>query len=297
MKIIREAGDAGSRVLALGTFDGVHLGHQALLAAGKNFAREHGALLRACSFDRHPLEVLRPASAPKLLTTLHEKTELMERCGVDELQLIPFTPDTAGMEPEDFLRMLRETVRVKALVAGWNYTFGKGGRGNADMLREDGDKYGYSVMIVPPVMAGSEAVSSTLIRSRLQEGRIREAGELLGHPYELRGTAAEARFAGMNAVCVDPGERKQLPGCGVYPCRTVTENGILAAAAYITAHNAAGMPAVTVIVPEGTASLRGQEVRLIPGDRLHEEMETGSPEELKTLMAEALKRAGTSQDE
>ena len=135
MKVIWNRETGGERVLALGTFDGVHRGHQALLEEGRRYAQEHGILLRACSFDRHPLEILRPEIAPKLLTTLPEKAALMKKYGADELQLLHFTRDMAEMEPMEFLRMLRETVTLRAVVAGWNYTFGKGGAGNAALLR------------------------------------------------------------------------------------------------------------------------------------------------------------------
>ena len=186
MTVIRNQEPGGERVLALGTFDGVHLGHQALLSAGKQYAREHGVLLRACSFDRHPLEVLRPERAPKQLTTTEEKIRLMETCGVDELQLLHFTQEMADMPPEDFLRMLREQVTLKAVAAGWNYTFGKGGKGDADLLRQDGAEHGYEVIIVPPVRTGSgEIISSTLIREKLEQGLTAEAEALLGH--SLRG--------------------------------------------------------------------------------------------------------------
>lgn len=171
--------------MALGTFDGVHLGHQALLKAGKEYAREHGILLRACSFDRHPLEVLRPEVAPAQLTTAAEKERLMAAYGVDELQLLHFTREMADMTPEDFLRMLRESVELKAVVAGWNYSFGRGGKGNAEMLRQDGDRRGYDVIIVPPVKtAEGEVISSTLIREVLKQGSTAEAEKLLGHPLE-----------------------------------------------------------------------------------------------------------------
>jgi riboflavin kinase/FMN adenylyltransferase len=186
MRVILDQGPGGARVLALGTFDGVHLGHQALLKAGKNYAREHGILLRVCSFDRHPLEVLRPEIAPAQLTTAAEKERLMASFGVDELQLLHFTREMADMPPEDFLKMLQESVDLKAVVAGWNYTFGKGGKGNADMLRQDGAKRGYDVIIVPPVKTETgEVVSSTLIRENLKQGHTAEAEKLMGHLPEI----------------------------------------------------------------------------------------------------------------
>ena len=174
--------EGGERVLALGTFDGVHRGHRALLEAGMAYARREGLKLRVCTFDRHPLEVICPEKAPRVLTPLPEKIRLMEEMGVDELQLIPFNRETAGMEPEVFLEKLRQMVRLRAIAAGWNYTFGKGGRGNADMLNADGPEHGYDVLIVPPVtLETGEPISSSLIREALEQGRIREAEEMLGH--------------------------------------------------------------------------------------------------------------------
>ena len=227
MKIIQDQEPGGKMVLALGTFDGVHLGHQKLLATGKEYAVKHEIPLRACSFDRHPLEVLCPEKAPKLLTTLPEKAELMSGYWVDELCLMPFTRETADMEPQDFLQLLRETVSLCAVTAGWNYTFGKGGKGNAGTLTEDGKRHGYDVLIVPPVKTDQgEIISSTLIRKHLQEGRTEKAEKLLGHPYELSGKVGEGkhigRQIGIPTANIETAQNKQLPAFGVYPGKLKT---------------------------------------------------------------------------
>ena len=298
MQVIRKVKPAGERVLALGTFDGVHRGHQALLTAGKRFARENGILLRACSFDRHPLEVLRPEIAPKLLTTLPEKTELMARYGVDELQLIPFTKETADMAPEDFLRMLRETVSLRAVIAGWNYSFGKNGRGSAELLRQDGEKHGYKVLIIPPVMTDrGEAISSTLIRGILQEGNAEEAGRLMGHSYEIHGRVTEGKHMGhrigVPTANVDPGERKQLPAFGVYPCRMITEDGVHAAVMNVGVQPTlpSGKVTVEAHVLDGEPELYGQAVRLIPGNRIRPEKKFDSADALTMQIREDQEKA------
>lgn len=278
MRVIMDQGPAGERVLALGTFDGVHRGHQALLNAGSKYALEHGILLRACSFDRHPLEVLKPEIAPKLITTEAEKEELMAAYGVDELQLLTFTREMADMEPEAFLQMMRETVKVRAVVAGWNYSFGRGGKGDAELLKKDGKAHGYDVMIIPPVMTEKgEAISSTLVRERLREGRIEEAGQLMGHPYELRGTVTDGKHMGhrigVPTANVQVDGRKQLPAFGVYPCRMETKDGEMAAVVNIGTQPTLPSGKVTVEAHalDGEPELYGQDVTLIPGNRIREE--------------------------
>ena len=287
MRVIRNGETEEERVLALGTFDGVHRGHQALLEAGKQYAREHGIRLRACSFDRHPLEVLRPETAPKLLTTLPEKAGLMARYGADELQLLRFTREMADLAPEDFLQMLRRTVSLRAVVAGWNYTFGKGGQGDAELLRKDGAAHGYDVIIVPPVMTeNGDTISSTLIRRMLREGRMEEAEALMGHPYEIRGRVTDGKHLGHRIgvptanVQADP--RKQLPAFGVYPCRMITAEGTWPAAVNIGVQPTlpSGKVTVEAHVLEGEPELYGKCVRLIPGDRIRPEQKFENAEAL-----------------
>ena len=287
MKVFEETGPAGDRVVALGTFDGVHRGHQALMEAGKRYALGHGILLRACSFDRHPLEVLRPEAAPKLLTTPEEKEEIMSAYGVDELQLMPFTRETADIAPETFLQILRKTVRLKAVVAGWNYTFGKGGKGDAGLLQRDGEKNGYDVMIIPPVMTETgEIISSTLIRGRLLEGRIEEAGALMGHPYELRGRVTDGKHMGhrigVPTANVQVHPKKQLPAFGVYPCRMRTEERTLPAVLNIGVQPTlpSGKVTVEAHVLDGEPELYGQDVTLELGNLIRSERKFESAEAL-----------------
>ena len=287
MKVIRNREPGGERVLALGTFDGVHRGHQALLEEGKRYAREHGILLRTCSFDRHPLEVLRPENAPKLLSTLAEKTALMARYGVDELQLLTFSRETADLEPEAFLRMLRGRVRLRAVVAGWDYTFGKGGKGNAEMLREDGRKHGYDVLILPPVKTETgEIISSTLIRESLREGSVEKAEAMLGHPYTLQGRVTDGKHIGHRIgvptanIRISP--RKQLPAFGVYPCRILIGGDFYPAAVNIGVQPTipSGKVTVEAHVLNGEPELYGRFVRLFPGNRIRPEQKFGTVEAL-----------------
>ena len=194
MRVIRGTKKAGERVVALGTFDGVHLGHQALLKTAKAYARAHGIPLRVYTFDRHPLEVIAPKFAPKILTTLPEKMSKMCRLGVDEVQLVTFDRDMADLEPEAFLCRLREAMDVRAVVAGWNYTFGRKAEGNAEMLCRDGKEHSYDVLIEQPVTReDGMAISSTLIREELQAGNMDEADRLMRGPYAISGTVVEGK--------------------------------------------------------------------------------------------------------
>ena len=223
MKIITNDSWVGPRVVALGTFDGVHRGHQELIRQGRALAEKTGAALRVVTFDRHPLEVLRPDSAPQLLQTAAEQKSTMEALGVDELRVLKFTRETAGTEPEEFLRQLREECGIRGAVAGWNYTFGRKGRGSAELLREDGTEHGYEVLIVPPVTTDSgEVISSTAIREKLLAGDLEGANEMLGFPYKISGTVVNGKHEGTRigfpTANIETSARKLLPAYGVYAC-------------------------------------------------------------------------------
>lgn len=182
MKIITREQDytGNGAVLALGMFDGVHLGHRSLINRAIEIAREMGADAMVCTFDRHPLSVLRPEFAPEAIMTLDERLAAFESLGADWALAKPFTAEFAAMEAVDFLDMLVTYTRAKAIVCGENYSFGKGGRGGSAMIREMAAKYGYRPEIMQSVTENGEVVSSTLIRSLINAGEREMADRLLG---------------------------------------------------------------------------------------------------------------------
>lgn len=172
MKIFRgtQDYDLGDSVVALGTFDGVHAGHRALIRRAIEIARAEGWACAVCTFDRHPLEVLCPERVPRQLMTLDEKLRTFETLGADAAVVQPFTKEAAQTEAETYLRQLSQALQVKCVVAGFNYTFGAGGRGDADMIRREAPLLGFRAEIVEAVRDGSDVVSSTLIRSLIESG-------------------------------------------------------------------------------------------------------------------------------
>ena len=181
MKIIHGPGefrDAAS-VVALGMFDGVHIGHQALIRRAEALAGELGAKSVVCTFDRHPLSVLFPERAPAPLLPLAGNLEKFEALGADYALVQAFTPEYGATPPEDFLRALVRDYRVRAIVAGENYTFGAGGRGDAALIRRMAVELGCRAEIVPPVMDGDVMCSSTRIRQLIEKGEKAHAERLM----------------------------------------------------------------------------------------------------------------------
>jgi len=221
MNLILEPDKAGARVLCLGTFDGVHLAHKVLLKKSALFAHELGIKLRVCTFLRHPAEIVSPKTAPRQLTDQLEKLAQLASMEPDEIEMLPFTRETAKMEPEAFLEQLRQRFDLKAVCVGWNYTFGRNGRGTVTMLRADGQKYGYRVMELTPVKNDAgEIISSSEIRKKLEAGEIQEAEKMLGRPYYLVGTVCnekkKSEAEGRMVVSIPVEPRKMLPGPGTY---------------------------------------------------------------------------------
>lgn len=264
MRLLRDPGQMAPCVLALGTFDGVHLGHQALLMRGGELAGELGCPLVACTFEPHPLRVLRPEIAPPLLTTLPERAALMADFGVDALCVTGFTRGRAGQSPEDYMDELRRTYQPRAVVCGFNFTFGQGGRGSGETLRA----HGFETEIVPEVTLEGAAVSSTRIRQALRAGGLSLASRLMGHAYTITGRVADGkhigRTMGFPTANVTVPRGKALPAFGVYACWLETRSAIYPAVVNVGRHPTLPEGHVTVEAHALDASLElyGEPVRL-----------------------------------
>ena len=174
-----EAFSGRASVVALGMFDGVHIGHQRLIRTAVKLAKEMDAQSIVCTFDRHPLSLLCPERAPEPVLSLEENLRKFERLGADVALVKPFTREFADMLPEDDLELLVDGLRARAVVIGENYTFGREGRGNAQMVKLLATKYGYRAKIVEPVADAEGMISSTRIRALLRKGLKARAETLL----------------------------------------------------------------------------------------------------------------------
>lgn len=209
-------------VVALGMFDGVHVGHQRLLDVAQQEAARLRAVAAVYTFSNHPLSVL--GGTPRLLTDAQTRRALLLAGGVAEVVMTPFDLALARSTPEAFLERLAAQWELAGVVAGYNYTFGDRASGTADTLRKLGQEHGFAVFIVPPVLLDGTPVSSTRIRRLIEEaGDVTIAGKLLGRPYRLSGDVIANRQNGRRFgyptanIAVQPDA--VLPLTGVYATR------------------------------------------------------------------------------
>ena len=183
--------------VALGTFDGVHLGHQALIGHLSDLSRGRNVPSLILTFDRHPLCLVRPEKAPPALQTLEEKCRLLNSLGVDGVVVMPFTSSFAGLDAGTFIRkVLVDSLAISAAVFGECFRFGRGGHGDQKALEKAGQEAGFTVHPFPKFSIGGVVASSTHIRRLLGAGKVEEAGRFLGRPYSLSGTVAPGRRLG-----------------------------------------------------------------------------------------------------
>ncbi|WP_303104882.1 riboflavin biosynthesis protein RibF [uncultured Mitsuokella sp.] len=172
-------------VIALGMFDGVHIGHQSIIRRAVELAHEQGGRAMVFTFSNHPLSVLSPRDLPPQIGSSLLRSRLIAELGVDILMAVPFTKQLAQRSPEAFLAMLRDYFAPRCVVTGPNYTFGSRGKGTHRMLLREAEAYGFEAEVCPAVLLGGRTVSSTRIRALLQQGRLDEARACLGRPFTV----------------------------------------------------------------------------------------------------------------
>jgi riboflavin kinase/FMN adenylyltransferase len=231
MEVVRSTGEWVARfgetrkgtAVTIGNFDGVHRGHQEILRRVLERAQTTDLIASVLTFYPHPARVLRPAEAPSLLNTLNQRLAAIEAARIEAAFVMRFDRELASLSPEDFVRQfLVDAMGARAIFIGGNFRFGHRQSGDATMLAEMGERWGFDVDIVPPVIEGGVVISSTAIRKALRDGDVEEATRMLGRPFAL---AAEIRTGtGQGRKLVVPTlnlvtEQEMLPKNGVYATR------------------------------------------------------------------------------
>lgn len=282
---------ASASVLALGNFDGVHLGHRKLLESGLHEAERQQAKFSVLVFEPHPLKVLHPERWLKLLTTSEERLSLFEEIGVDTVYLLPFTRQMADTSPQKFVQTVLGKIGVVHVVVGFNYSFGAAGRGTSEDLYKFGQEYGFGVSVLQAQSVDGRIISSSSIRKALSQGDIGTARTMLGRAPSLWGKVIEGeqrgRLLGYPTANILPPEDLLIPKRGVYAVWAELEGrkvpGIMNIGMKPTFYT---MYATTVEVHflNYKANLYGQEIQIRIEERLREERKFNGIEELKAQL-------------
>ena len=215
--------------LVLGNFDGVHLGHQAILAAARESASRLGVALTAITFEPHPRTVLDPGLDFRLLSTFDLRRRLLVAHGVDHLWVLPFNERIRQMTPPQFMKRLEERLQIQAMVVGPSFSIGKGAEGRLDFLTGYAAEAGFVVQVVDPINWQGEAISSSAIRDQLLRGDLAAVGEMLGRPLQILGEVVHGeglgRKLGFATANIQLSASQALPADGVYVMELGTDQG------------------------------------------------------------------------
>jgi riboflavin kinase / FMN adenylyltransferase len=283
----RQDGDAPV-VLTIGSFDGVHRGHTALLDAAGGAARQSGAETALLTFDPHPRCVLDPPRCPRSLTTLAEKRSLLAARSLDRMVVLAFNREVSGWGAEQFCEPLLAAFDIRVLLVGHDFALGHKRQGDVAFLREYGRRHGFEVEQVGAVTVGEEAVSSSLIRSALGEGDVSRAAELLGRPFFMDATVEHGeevgRHLGFPTANLSIAADKCLPAPGVYAMWVRVDGAWRAAATNVGYRPTFGGDRLTVeaYLLDFSGDLYDREVRAVFVERLREERAYPSVDELVT---------------
>ncbi len=285
-------------VLALGNFDGLHRGHLKIVERVKRGAAERGGTAMAMTFDPHPPRIVRPDKAPPLLMTKAQRLDALQRAGIRCVAVVRFTHELSRWDPETFVKnVLVDWLRVSEVWVGANFLFGRDRTGNVSVLRQLGQRFGFRADKIDPVRYKEFVVSSTRIRRLLSEGRVDEAGALLGHPYYIDGVVVEGSKRGQRIGFPTANlraENETIPPHGVYASTLAVDGVEHAGVTNIGVRPTFGDSTEVTIethLLKFDGSLYGQNVRLSFVQRLRDERRFEDVDALKAQIEADERRA------
>lgn len=290
----------GPVFLAIGVFDGVHLGHRAVIERAMADARDAGGSTVVVTFDPHPVRVLRPERAPHLLTSTPHKLRLIRALGVAHILVIPFDAAFAATPPDVFIRQLAAAAKpLREICVGHQWSFGKGRAGNLEMLDLLGTELGFDEVGVPAVEIGGRIVSSTLIRQGVETGDLADAARLLGRDYTILGTVIEGRKLGRTIgfpTANLAAHNEQFPPNGVYAVEVLRNGdaprfGVANIGVRPTVAEAGGERMLEVHIFDFDGSLYGTDLEISFRQFLRPELKFPSIEALRAQIARDAKAA------
>jgi len=282
--------------LAAGVFDGVHVGHRAVVALAREKAAASHGQAWVLTFEPHPLRILKPEAAPALLTSTPHKLALLASLGVDGCVLLPFDHDLALIEPETFIDDLCSAApSLRDMVVGENWTFGHRARGNTSLLRSIADQKSLSVSVVPGLAWNGAVVSSTRIRQAVAAGQLDDAAAMLGRPFSMLGTVVHGkkvgRTLGFPTANVNP-HNEVRPPPGIYAVRVAVDATSLPGAAYVSGETSAvEQDIVEVHVIDHQLDLYGRDIEVCFHRKLRDDKRFAGRDELKAQIARDVDQA------
>ncbi len=301
MRIIRDLRQISrplpGAVMTIGNFDGIHLGHREIFRRVVTGARKIGGTSVVFTFVPHPLKVLAPEKAPRLINTTEEKERLIEASCIDVLIAAPFTREFAALPAGSFVKeVLVDRIGLRRLVVGYDYAFGRGREGNVDFLRARGRELGFEVEVLGPIRQGGEVYSSTGIRQQVEAGEVREVVRSLGRHYSLEGVvvhgAKRGKGLGFPTANLVP-DKDLLPRAGVYAVKVRRGETLLDGVANIGSNPTfdGRETGVEVHLLDFAGDLYGERLRVYFLERLRDERRFDGPTALKAAIAADVERA------
>jgi riboflavin kinase/FMN adenylyltransferase len=285
--------------LTIGTFDGVHLGHQEIVRNMVVGARRERALTVALTFFPPPAVVLKKRSEPYYLTTPEERASLLGELGIDVVITHPFSLELASMTARDFMLLLYAHLRPRHLCVGYDFALGRGREGTVSTLQILGEEFGYTVQSIPAVKVNGNVVSSSQIRAHLAAGEVEQVALLLGRPYPVRGEVergdGRGKLLGIPTANLSVWSERAIPKAGVYVCHALVDGRSWGAVTNVgvrpTFENQPVRPRVETHILDFNKDIYGQEVLLEFLDHLRDETRFPNPQALVDQIHKDISRA------